>query len=96
MNSCNRNVRRIHDRFRRNRTRLCKSLGQLHSIRGGIKNRNCFEGRQPPARTERITACGLLDNQRRYVEIELRAPRAPPSSGELLVRALHHVAVDAL
>ncbi len=91
MNSCNRNVRRIHDRLGRNYTCLCKSLGQLHSIRGGIKDRDCFEGREPPARTARITACGLLDNQRRYVEVELWAPHTPPSTRELLVRALNEV-----
>ena len=62
MNSCDRDVRRIHDRLGRNCTCLCKSLGQSHSIRGGVKDRDCFEGRQSSARTERITACGLLDN----------------------------------
>jgi hypothetical protein len=62
VNSCNRDVRRIHNRLRRNRTCLCKSLSQSHSISCGVKDRDCSEGRQPPVRTERITARGLLDN----------------------------------
>ena len=92
MNSCNGDVRRIHNCLRRNCTCSCKGLSQPQRISGGVKHRDSFQGTQPLARTERITACGFLENQRRDVEIELRAPRTPPSPGQLLVRALNEIA----
>ena len=88
VNSCNRGVRRIHNRLR-HCTCSHERLGQSHCLRCGVKDLEYLQGCQPLLRPATITARCVLDNRRRHVKIELRASRTPPSPGQFLVRALN-------